>query len=127
VWEKIPQINISVSLRTPSTATISYGDRIVLHADITEALPDGWYIEWIASNSNFSYEVSEDGETCRIDPNKSGSTTFTATIYDAQGNAVSKDEQSITSKAGFFDKFIAFFKKLFGLTKTIPQAFKTIF
>ena len=85
---------------------------------------NGYYIEWTADNGNFNY--SANGDTCRIDPNKSGSTTFTATVYDAQGNAVSKDEQTMTSKAGFFDKIIAFFEKLFGLTKVIPQAFKGV-
>ena len=48
-------------------------------------------------------------------------------IYDAEGNIVSADTQTMTSKAGFFDKFVAFFKKLFGATKVIPQAFNGIF
>lgn len=85
---------------------------------------DGGRVECTASNGNFSYMA--DGATCEISPEKSGDTTFTATIYDADGNPVSTDEQTMTSKAGFFDKIIAFFKKLFGLTKTIPQAFKGI-
>ena len=108
-----------VVVRTPSTTTIKYGDSIVLHADMNEALPSGWRVEWTADNDNFNY--SANGETCKIDPNKSGSTTFTATIYDAQGNAVSKDEQTMTSKAGFFDKIIAFFKGLFGLSKVYDK------
>lgn len=68
--------------------------------------------------------VSPDGTTCTITPEKNGDTVFTATIYDADGNAVSADEQTMTSKAGFFQKIIAFFKKLFGLTKTISSVFK---
>ena len=111
-------------IQKPSTTTISYGDAIILHVDASK-IPEGGRVEWTADNGNFKY--SANGETCRIDPNKSGSTTFAATIYDAQGNAVAKDEQTMTSKAGFFDKIIAFFKKLFGLTKTIPQVFKGIF
>ena len=111
-------------IQKPSTTTISYGDALILHVDAS-IIPEGGRIEWSADNSNFKY--SANGETCRIDPNKSGSTTFTATIYDAQGNAVSKDEQTMTSKAGFFDKIIAFFKKLFGLTKVIQQSLNTIY
>lgn len=111
-------------INQPTQTTISYGDAIILHVDASK-IPEGGRVEWTADNSNFKYSANE--ETCRIDPNKSGSTTFTATIYDAQGNAVAKDEQTMTSKAGFFDKIIAFFKKLFGLTKTIPQVFKGIF
>ena len=118
------KIIVNFDIRNPSTTTISYGDSIILHVDIDGELPSGYYVEWTASNSNFSY--SANGTTCTISPEKSGDTTFTATIYDADGNAVSTDEQTMTSKAGFFDKIIAFFKKLFGLTKTIPQAFKGI-
>lgn len=117
----VPTVPVAADIiQKPSTTTISYGDAIILHVDVSK-IPEGGYVEWSADNGNFSY--SANGNTCRIDPNKSGSTTFTATIYDAQGNAVSKDEQTMTSKAGFFDKIIAFFKKLFGLTKVIPQAF----
>lgn len=116
-------VNSPMSIRNPSTTTISYGDSIVLHADLTEALPTGWYIEWTSDNGNFSYSVYADGTTCTISPSSSGDTTFTATVYDAEGNIVSTDEQVMTSKAGFFQKIIAFFKKLFGLLKTYPQAF----
>ena len=106
-------------IKQPTETTIKYGDAIILHVDASK-IPEGGRVEWSADNGNFKY--SADGDTCRIDPNKSGTTTFTATIYDAQGNAVSKDEQTMTSKAGFFDKFVAFFKKLFGLTKVIQQS-----
>lgn len=111
------------AIRTPSTTTISYGDSIFLHADI-ESLPAGSYVEWTASNGNFDFEVSFDGTVCKITPSSSGDTTFTATAYDANGNAVSKDELTMTSKAGFFDKIIAFFKKIFGLTKILPEMFR---
>ena len=94
---------------------------------MNEALPDGWRIEWSADNGNFGYSISADGSTCTITPSKSGNTTFTVTIYDADGNEISKDEQTMTSKAGFFDKIIAFFKKIFGLTKVIQQSLYTIY
>ena len=42
-------------------------------------------------------------------------------ICDAKGNVVSSDNQTMTAKAGFFDKIIAFFKKIFGSTKIIVQ------
>lgn len=110
---------------TPTETKISYGDSIVLHVD-SARIPEGGYVEWYPSNDNFSYSVSADGTTCTISPDKSGSTIFTAIVYDAEGNIVSADKQEMTSKAGFFNKFIAFFKKLFGLTKTIPEAIKSI-
>ena len=117
---------LSVEIRNPSTKVIEYGNAIVLHADFEGDLPKGWKIGWTASNDNFSYDVSDDGKTCTVTPEKSGDTTFTATVYNSSGKEISKDAQIITSKAGIFQKIIAFFKKLFGLTKTIPQAFKGI-
>ncbi len=128
-----PALNFNVTsdldkeaLKTPSQQTVSYGDSITLRVDLSK-IPDGGYVEWYPSNSNFTYTVSSDGTTCTISPNKSGDTTFTAIVYDAEGNIVSVDKQTMTSKAGFFDKIIAFFKKLFGATKVIPQAFKVIY
>jgi hypothetical protein len=89
-------------------------------------LPKGWKIKWTASNDNFSYSVSPDGKTCTVSPENNGDTTFTATVYNSNGKEISKAEQIMTSKAGIFQKIIAFFKKLFGLTKTIPQIYKGI-
>ena len=123
----IGKANADVTIRTPSTTTIKYGDSIILHADLSEELLNGWRIEWFASNDNFNMNVSADSTTCTITPSSKGDTTFTATVYDADGNAISSDTQEMTAKAGFFDKIIAFFKKIFGLTKTIPQIYKGVF
>ncbi len=113
-------------IRKPSTTTISYGDSIILHAAIEGTLPVGAEIVWTADNANFVMNVSSDGTTCKLSPTSSGDTNITATVYDKDGNIVSSDAQKMTSKAGFFDKIIAFFKKLFGLNKVIPEVFKGI-
>lgn len=110
----------------PSETTIKYGDAIILNVDTTK-IPEGGRVEWTVDNESY-FNRSPYGETSyRLDPNKSGTVTVTATIYDAEDNAVSTDTQTMTSKAGFFDKIIAFFKRLFGLTKVITQAFKGVF
>lgn len=107
----------------PSRTTINYGDSIVLHID--EALvPEGGYVVWTADNNNFSLAPSSDGKSCVIKSDKSGSTTITATIYDAGGNKISSDTQTMHSKAGFFQKIIAFFRSLFGLIKNYPNFVK---
>ena len=121
----VPDEAISADVvKRPTQTTINYGDTIVLSVD-ESMVPVGGRVEWIASNNNFSYKVS--GTSCVIHSEKSGDTTFAATIYDAYGNDLLIDTQTMTSKAGFFDKIIAFFKKLFGLTKTIPEAVKVIY
>ena len=119
------ELTFKMSLRNSSTTTVSYGDSIILHADMNEALPSGWTVKWTADNGNFSY--SANGETCTITPSKSGNTTFTVIVYDENGNVVLEDEQTMNSKAGFFDKFVAFFKKLFGLSKIFQQSVDMMF
>ncbi len=115
------ELPANLEIKTPSKTTINYGDGIVLHLDV-ENLPSGAEIVWEASNGNFTYTVSADGKTCTITSKSSGKTTFTATVFDKDGNELSSDTQEMTSKAGFFQKFAAFFKKLFGLLVTYPQS-----
>lgn len=128
-----PAATPTVDIRTPSLETINYGDSIDLHADVyLESVPvgtlsEGMKIVWTADNENFAMSVSEDGKTCTISPESSGDTTFTATIVDAEGNEISSDTQKMTSKAGFFQKIIAFFKKLFGLTKHYANFFVKVY
>lgn len=115
-----------LKIRKPSQTTIKYGDAIILHADLSEPLPEGAYIKWTADNGNFTYTASKDGSTCQITPSKTGNATFTATVYDSSGNEIQSATQTMTSKAGFFQKIGAFFKRLFGLTKIFTEAIKFI-
>ena len=115
---------IEFSIRKPSVTTVSYGDSIILHADIEGELPNGAMVEWTADNGNFKIvSTSVDGLSCTVTPQANGNTVFTATLVDKDGNEIGSDTRTMTSKAGFFQKIIAFFKKLFGLTKVIPEAF----
>lgn len=116
----------SVCIRKPSTTVIHYGDRIMLHTDIESELPKDYSVKWTASNDNFALVESDNGTVCTITPAKSGDTVFTATFFDADGNEISSDEQTMTSKAFFFWKIIAFFKKLFRLVKIMPEAITEI-
>lgn len=113
-------IKCNAEIAAPSITSISYGDSLVLHAEADVALPAEYRIEWTASNGCFSFTA--DGKACTVTPKTSGSTVFTANICDSNGNIICSATQQLTSKAGFFDKLVAFFKKLFGLTKFYPQA-----
>ena len=124
----IEEVVINAEIHTPSTTEIKYGDSIWLHVDIEGDLPADAKIIWTPSNNNFEVvEVSEDGLSCKITPASSGTTTFTVSVVDANEKVLDTDTQDMNSKAGFFQKIIAFFKKLFGTTKTIPQIYKGIF
>lgn len=116
-------IYIKVDIRTPSQTKINYGDTILLHADV-DSLPSYATIQWTADNDNFTIvEISEDGRTCKITPNKSGDTVFTASVINKDNGGVhGRDTQTMTSNAGVFQKILAFFKNLFRFTKDMPEA-----
>ncbi len=114
VIAKIPVMENLIN--APSKTTVNYIDSITLTVDASK-IPEGGYVVWNVDNFNFI--PVEDGNDLHITSFSSGDTTFTATVYDAEGNAVGTDTQVVNSKAGFFQKIIAFFKILFGLAKAI--------
>ena len=125
-------IKTKISINTPSTSTVSYGFTLNLHANVTD-LPEGARIVWSMDGSGFELIPSADGMTCGVKSVSKGSATITAKVVDKNGNAV-KDangneisaSQQLTSKAGFFQKLVAFFKKLFGSNMIIPYALEWI-
>ena len=126
----IPKLTVSVkiSIKSPSTTTVSYGFTLNLHANVTD-LPEGAGVVWSMDGSGFELIPSADGMTCGVKSVSKGSATITAKVVDKNGNAV-KDangneitaSQQLTSKAGFFQKLVAFFKKLFGSNMVIPSS-----
>ena len=117
-----------LTINTPSTTTVSYGFTLNLHANVTD-LPEGARIVWSMDGSGFELIPSADGMTCGVKSVSKGSATITAKVVDKNGNAL-KDangneitaSQQLTSKAGFFQKLVAFFKKLFGSNMVIPSS-----
>ena len=120
--------NAKLSIKSPSTTTVSYGFTLNLHANVTD-LPEGARVVWSMDGSGFELIPSADGMTCGVKSVSKGSATITAKVVDKNGNAV-KDangneitaSQQLTSKAGFFQKLAAFFKKLFGSNMVIPSS-----
>ena len=125
-------IKTKISINTPSVTTVSYGFTLKLHANVTD-LPEGARIVWSMDGSGFELIPSADGMTCGVKSVSKGSATIAAKVVDKSGNAV-KDangneitaSQQLTSKAGFFQKLVAFFKKLFGSNMIIPYALEWI-
>ena len=117
-----------LTINTPSTTTVSYGFTLNLHVNVTD-LPEGARVVWSMDGSGFELIPSADGMTCGVKSVSKGSATITARVVDKNGNAV-KDangneitaSQQLTSKAGFFQKLVAFFKKLFGSNMVIPSS-----
>ena len=125
-------IKTKISINTPSVTTVSYGFTLNLHANVTD-MPDGARVVWSMDGSGFELIPSAGGMTCGVKSVSKGSATITAKVVDKNGNAV-KDangneitaSQQLTSKAGFFQKLAAFFKKLFGSNMIIPYALEWI-
>ena len=123
-----PTVYPKLSIRTPSVTTVSYGFTLNLHANVTD-LPEGARIVWSMDGSGFELIPSADGMTCGVKSVSKGSATITAKVVDKSGNAVKNANgneitasQQLTSKAGFFQKLVAFFKKLFGSNMVIPSS-----
>lgn len=117
-------VAVSIKMKTASQSTINYGDSIILHAEVKN-LPESAEVVWSTNNDNFRIvSTSADGISCTVTPQASGDTVFTATVVDKDGNEIGSDTQTMTAKAGIWQKIVAFFKKLFGLTKVIPELIK---
>lgn len=109
------------AIKEPSTKSISYKSGIVLHVNQKKTPPSNAKYQWYANNDNFKMEVSEDGKSCTIVSNASGETTFTVKLVTMAGTVLETETVTMKSKAGFFDKIIAFFRSLFGGNKVLPQ------
>ena len=105
----------------PSTKKISHKSGIVLHVNQKKTPPANAKYQWSASNSNFKMEVSADGKSCTIISDANGDTTFTVKLVSAAGTVLDTETVTMTSKAGFFDKIISFFRSLFGGNKVLPN------
>ncbi len=126
---------IEVEFEEPSTDTLKYGEKIVLHIN-TADLPDDATVKWTTTNGKILKIVNEnitctkhtDCVTCMVESVGNGSAEITGTVVDKNGKPIIQDGKEIevsykmNSKAGFFQKLIAFFKKLFGLLKTYQQS-----
>jgi hypothetical protein len=110
-----PEYNYTFSIQNPSRTEIRNKDGIILHANVEGTAPNGSYVRWESSNGNF--DKSADGSNLKIIAKNKGYTTFTAILYDADGNELARDNVEMYSKSGFFDKIGGFFRGLFGLTK----------
>ena len=123
VWQKKPYSNATVRIKNnPGSKTINYGESIKLTATVTNK-PDNarkyWYVDGDFMGMGEVFEFGFSGGTKIItvklvDSNEN-------VLKDVNGNEIS-DSENVTVKAGFFQKLIAFFKKLFGISQTVVQS-----
>ncbi len=109
-------VEYTLELREPSRTTLRCRDSLVLHALVSDNLPEGATIVWTADNDNFKTEEMNDGKSLKITSKNKGYTTFVATLYDADGNVLATDSVEMYSRAGCLAKICGFFRYVFGLT-----------
>ena len=84
-------------------------------------------MSWFTDNKNFSLiTFDNDSLTAEITAKESGSTTVWVSVYDEEKNIHYYDEIEMTSRVGFWQKILAFFKSIFGFTKIIPESLTTL-
>lgn len=110
-----------------SSKTINYGESLRLTAIVTNQPSNAkicWYIDGVkAGEGDFLYVSFESGTkyvTVKLVYDNG------ALCEDTESNEIS-DSQTVTVKSGFFQKIVSFFKNLFGMNRTIIQAFKSIY
>ncbi len=115
---------VSIKNNTGSK-TINYGDTLMLTASATN-LPDNtaiyWYVDGVKSGEGETFEIAFE----------SGTKSVAVKLVDETTNEVLKnqygteigDRENVTVNSGFFQKIISFFKDLFGMNRTVAQAFR---
>ncbi len=108
--------NVKISIKNnPGSKTIKYGETLRLTAVVTSDIPVKvkWYIDGEMSGEGTVFDVNFE----------SGTKTVTAEAVEPDGtpikNASAWEEVSVNS--GFFQKIIAFFKKLFKINMIVEQ------
>lgn len=109
------------AIQTPSETKFRYKSGIVLHINQKKTPPSKATYTWSVNNDCFNVEVSEDGKSCEVVANKSGTTVVTVKLVSSAGVTLETETIELKSNAGFFDKIIAFFLSIFGGNKILPQ------
>ena len=102
--------------------TINYGETLELTAIVTNKPANAtivWYVDGEKKGEGEKFNVSFE----------SGTKWVEVKLVDEKGNTVTDikgvamtDSQTVTVKAGFFQKLISFFKNLFRVNRTVVQA-----
>ncbi len=103
-----PVYNYTFSINAPAATEVANGESATLSAKVEGTYPEGTSVKWTANNANFTVTNNADG-TATVVATGVGSTTFTATLYDADGIQLAQDTVELTAlekveePAGGFD------------------------
>jgi len=117
----------TMSILTPSTTTVKYGDTLILHAYV-ENMPADSHIEWSVSGSGAQITASADGSTCGVKCTGKGTVTVTARLVYNDGTPVTgasgelSADRSLTMDGSVWNKVVSFFKDLFGVNRVTERS-----
>lgn len=124
-----------IEFKQASTNSLKYGEKLILHINASN-MPDGASIKWSSSNDkivklsgeNNECEIHDGCITCTVESVGTGKAEIKATVVDSDGNPIIQNGNEVStsfeinSKAGLWQKIVAFFKKLFRISRTIIQS-----
>ncbi|MBQ2847844.1 MAG: InlB B-repeat-containing protein [Clostridia bacterium] len=125
--------NIKLSILTPASRTINYGESIKLQAN-TANLPSNAKIKWVVDGEGVKLNPSSSGRSCKVTATSTGNVVISAYVVDRNGNIITDENGKIISDSEYFYseanlwlKIVYFFKKLFGISLISSQVFKDTF
>ncbi len=107
----VQEVNCNIKIQEPSKTRIFYKDMATLYVEINGDAPAGAYVEWTVDNDNF--DINGMYDSLNIRALKRGYTTFTANLYDLEGNVVASDTIELYSNSGLFAKIYYFMRNIF--------------
>lgn len=111
-----PVVNVTALTLDQSSITVGYGKTAVINAVVAPANATDKQVTWRSSNTSLvSVSASSDGSSCTVKGVGKGTATITATAQDGTVIATCK----VTATMTFFQRIIAFFRSLFGLSNSL--------
>ena len=115
----VKQTDITI-INNPGTKTVNYGEKLTLKAKLINE-PEGAKVYWYV---NGAFKTEGESITLQF----MSDTEITVKAVKSDGTPISNydgaevtESETVKVKAGFFQKFIYFFKNLFGLIKAVEQ------
>ncbi len=120
-----PTSNGKITIATPSTRYLKYGESVNLYANAT-GLPEGAKIKWrIVDGSGVTLEPSVSGAICTVTSKSNGNVTIEAYAVNKNGNTLVNeksnriyDQEGINSEVSLWWIILYYIRQMFGITKT---------
>lgn len=111
-----------ICIASPYVETLVYGDKLVLSLITANGLDENSTLTWGADSEAVKLSVSEDGKSCTVTPSVKGNgfeyAWINVSATDEEGN-MKTDMIDIKVDCRWYQKILAFFRMIFGLTTVI--------